>query len=64
MLGRHRRRGTSIGPTLSQCVVLLGYYYRIHPSTRHSPIVGLMVDQRRRRWNNIDPTMGVLSLRG
>ena len=27
-------------------------------NTRHSPNVGLMLGQRRRRWTNIEPTLG------
>ena len=35
-------------------------YKLIHypANMKHSPIVGSMLDQRRRRWTNIEPTMG------
>ena len=32
--------------------------YRHHPAdTRHSPNAGSMLDQRRRRWSNLKPTL-------
>ena len=52
MLDRRRRRRANNKPALVQCILPAG------TANKRRPNVGLMLDNRLRRWSNIDPTLG------
>ena len=55
ILGRHRRQWTALGPTWG---LMSREWYRPAANTGHSPDAVSMLDQRRRRWTNIETALG------
>ena len=57
-LGLRRERWLNIETAWSQCLCLLGKYACWTKETRYFlPLIGLIKDQRRTRWSNIQPVL-------